>query len=49
MIIFKENVDEFVGLNGEKMGGFEKDQVVNIPKEIAKILIDDGKAELFND
>jgi hypothetical protein len=28
------------------MGGFEKGQVANIPKEIAKILIDDNKAEL---
>ncbi|RLG11417.1 hypothetical protein DRN69_07750 [Candidatus Pacearchaeota archaeon] len=45
LIIFKEDVEEFVGLDGERMGGFEKGQIVNIPKEIAKILIEDGKAE----
>jgi len=47
LIIFKENVEEFVGLDGEKMGGFEKGQIANIAKEIAKILIDDGKAEVI--
>ena len=46
LVIFKEAVEEFVGLNGEKMGGFEKGQVANIPHEIAKILIEDGKAEV---
>lgn len=45
LIVFSEDVKEFVGLEGEKMGGFEKGQIVNIPKEIAKILIEDGKAE----
>ncbi len=45
LVIFKEDVEEFVDLNGEKMGGFEKGQVANIPNEIAKILIEDGKAE----
>ena len=45
LVIFKEDVAEFVGLDGEKMGGFEKGQIANIPKEIAKILIEDGKVE----
>ncbi len=45
LVIFKEDVEEFVGLDGEKMGGFEKGQIANIPKEIAKILIEDGKVE----
>jgi DNA replication initiation complex subunit (GINS family) len=45
LIIFKENVEEFVGLNGEKMGPYDKGQTINIPKKIAEILIDDGKAE----
>ncbi|MEK6757774.1 MAG: hypothetical protein AABX88_01470 [Nanoarchaeota archaeon] len=46
LVVFKEAVDEFVGLNGEKIGGFEKGQIANIPKEIAKILIEDKKCEL---
>jgi len=46
LVIFKEFVEEFVDMNGEKMGPFEKEQIANIPKEIANILIDGGKAEI---
>lgn len=46
LIVFLDNVEEFIGLNGEKMGGYEKGQIANIPKEIAKILVDSGKAEI---
>ena len=49
LIVFKEYVEEFVGLEGEKMGAFEKGQIANIPKEIAKILIDGGKADLVGE
>jgi DNA replication initiation complex subunit (GINS family) len=49
LVSFKENVDEFVGLEGEKMGPFEKGEISNLPKEIAKILIGDGKAEVIEE
>jgi len=49
LVVFKEFVEEFVGLTGEKMGAYEKGQIVNIPKEIAKILIDSGKAEVVGE
>lgn len=49
LIVFKEYVEEFVGLEGEKMGAFEKGQIANIPKEIAKILVDSGKAEIVGE
>lgn len=45
LIVFKEDVEEFIGLDGEKMGAYKKGQIANVPKEIAKILIDDGKAD----
>jgi len=45
MITFKEEVEAFLGLDGEMVGPFEKGQIANLPKQIAKILIDDGKAE----
>jgi len=45
LIIFNEDIEGFVGLDGEKMGPFSKGQMVNLPKEIAKILIEDKKAE----
>jgi len=47
LVLFKENVEEFVDIEGEKMGPFEKGQVANIPKEIAKILIESEKAEVI--
>ena len=45
LIMFRHAVEEFVGLTGEKMGPFYEKQIANIPKEIAKILVDDGRAE----
>ena len=48
LVCFLENVKEFVDLEGEKMGGFEKGQIANIPKEIVKILVDDGKVEIID-
>jgi DNA replication initiation complex subunit (GINS family) len=45
LIIFKDDVEVFMGIDGEKMGPYEKGQIVNIPKEIAKILVDGEKAE----
>jgi DNA replication initiation complex subunit (GINS family) len=45
MVVFNEYAEEFVGLDGEKMGPYEKGQIANIPREITKILVDSGKAE----
>lgn len=45
LVIFREDVEGFLGLGAEKMGPFEKGQIVNIPKQIAKILADGGKIE----
>jgi len=47
LVVFVEPVEEFMDLDGGKMGPFEKGQIANIPKEIAKILIDDNKAEVI--
>jgi DNA replication initiation complex subunit (GINS family) len=49
MVIFKENVVELLDLEGNRIGPFEKGQIANIPKEIAKILIEDGKAEFLEE
>ena len=45
-ITFKENVEEFVDLDGKIMGPFEKGQVAIIPEAIAGILIKSDKAEV---
>lgn len=49
LILFMEDIEEFVGLDGEKMGPYLKGQIANIPKEITKILIDSGKVEIVED
>lgn len=49
LVCFLEDVEEFLDLEGQKMGGFIRGQMANIPKEIAKILIDGKKAELIEE
>ncbi|MCL5730299.1 MAG: hypothetical protein M1165_01895 [Candidatus Pacearchaeota archaeon] len=45
MVMFRDDVEEFLGPDGEMMGGFMKGQIANLPHQIAQILIEDGKAE----
>ena len=47
LVIFKTDVEEFLDMEGEKIGPFQEGQIANISKEIAKILIEDGKAEIL--
>ncbi|MEK6906529.1 MAG: hypothetical protein AABW81_02815 [Nanoarchaeota archaeon] len=49
MIVFKKDVEEFLDMNGEMMGPFEKGQIVNLPKEVVKILVDDDKADIVGE
>lgn len=49
LVVFKTDVEEFVDVEGGKMGPFEKGQIANIPVEIAKILIEDDKAEIVGE
>ncbi|MBU0959575.1 MAG: hypothetical protein KKB31_06520 [Nanoarchaeota archaeon] len=48
MVTFKEDIAEFMGLDGEKMGPFSKGDLANLPKEIVNILKDDGKVEIMD-
>jgi len=45
LLVFKENIEEIIDMSGSMLGPFEKGQIANLPKEIAKILVDDNKAE----
>jgi len=45
LVLFNENVEEFVDMNGDKMGPYERGQMANLPKKIAKILIEAKKVE----
>ena len=49
MVLFLDDVEEFVGIDGEKMGPYTKGQIGNLPKEITKILVDSHKAELIQE
>lgn len=49
LISFLEPVEEFVGMDGNSIGPFEKGQVANLAKEIAQILIEDKKCELIEE
>ena len=49
LVSFLEDVEEFVGLDGDTIGPFEKGQVANIPKEVVKILVADGKCEIIEE
>ena len=45
LIVFLESVAEFVGPDGNSLGPFSKGEIANLPKAIAKILVDGRKAE----
>jgi len=49
LIIFKNDVEEFLDLEGNKIGPFKKGDIVNISQEIANILIVDNKADPVED
>ena len=45
MIVFIQNTDGFLDLDGNKLGPFKKGDVANLAEEISNILIVDKKAE----
>ena len=49
MIVFVEDTDEFLDLEGNKLGPFKKGDVANIAEEIANILIVDKKSEAIDE
>jgi DNA replication initiation complex subunit (GINS family) len=48
LVVFIEDVGEFLGVEGEKIGPYQKGDIANIPKEIAKILSDGKKVEVID-
>ncbi len=49
LVCFLDHIEAFVDMEGEPMGPYEKGQMANIPKNIAEILIGDGKAEVVKE
>lgn len=48
LVVFIDNVEEFLGVGGDKMGPYTKGEIANIPKEIVKILLDSGKVQIID-
>lgn len=48
LVVFNENMEEFMGLAGEKFGPYKKGDIANMPKEVAKILQDSKKVEIVD-
>ena len=44
LVRFLENVPEFLNLEGETIGPFEKGELINIEGKVAEILVSSGKA-----
>ena len=49
LVVFLDDVEEFLGLGQEKMGPFAKGQMANIPKNVAQILVEDKKCEIVEE
>ena len=47
LLVFKEDVPEFLGVDMRKYGPFKKGDIAKIPKENANILVASGKAEIM--
>ena len=45
MLVFIEDTDSFLDLEGNELGPFKKGDIANLPEEIANILITDKKVE----
>lgn len=49
LVKFVDGVDQFLDLDGEAIGPFQKGEVANLDKEIVQILIQDKKVEVIEE
>lgn len=49
LVRFLDRTDEFMDLNGEAVGPFEKGEIANLDREVAQILVVDKKIELIDE
>ncbi len=48
LVVFLDDVEEFLGADENKMGPYQKGDIANLPREIAKILSDGKKVEIID-
>ncbi len=49
LVRFLENVEGFLNLEGEEVGGFEKGEVANLEREIVDVLAGDKRVEVLEE
>ena len=49
MVIFHQNVEEFVNFSGGTVGPFNSGELVNLESPVAQILVEGGKASYVDD
>ncbi|MBP7708337.1 DNA replication complex GINS family protein [Candidatus Pacearchaeota archaeon] len=49
LVKFVDGVEQFLDLDGEAIGPFQKGEVANLDKEIVQILVQDKKVEVLED
>ena len=49
LVVFKKDAEEFLDLEGNKLGPFKEGDIVNLPQEIANILMVDNKVDSVDD
>ena len=49
VLLFLEDIEEVIGLDGMPVGPFKKDEISSVPKQIADIFISEKKAEVIID
>lgn len=49
LIRFKEDVPAFLDIDGRELGPFKQDEIANLTKQIASVLLSEGKAAAVED
>lgn len=49
MVVFKGDVDEFLGIDGSGFGPFKKGDIANLPSEVVKILQEGEKVDVVEE
>ncbi len=49
MILFSDNIEQFVDLNGKVMGPFKTGELANLDSQVSEILVSGGKAQFVDE
>lgn len=49
MVIFKQEVDQFINHDGSQIGPYKQGELVNMNSQVASLFVDDGKAAYIDE